>query len=248
MSRTKFVLGWTTTILGNVQIVGRPLSAISLSKGYDKHAVEHQLTQAVTIARQMVTETHKLVHQSLTPAIERTMGLPGPLGYMSKMDPVVLNAATTHLKMPNALAAGNAQQWIDLFNYLKQVYLMIGQGIRGSFAIVDIPKADKLDTNGSVSLQNAQLLDATDADGLRIADRGRIHINFHWITTRTPHRVARTIIHEASHKFIGTRDHAYKPDHVAYAGLTPSQARANADSIACFAYYTWKNGAYSLES
>jgi hypothetical protein len=77
---------------------------------------------------------------------------------------------------------------------------------------------------------------------------GRIHINFHWVTTRTAQRVARTVIHETSHKFVGTRDHAYKPDKGNYAALTPQLARANADSIACFAYYTWKNGgAYALD-
>ena len=249
MAASSFVLGWDTTILGNVQIVGRPLSTVSLTKGYNKDSVKGQLLQAVTYARQMVTETENLVQQSITPVLERNLGAPGPFGYSTNLSPVVLNAAHTHFKMPNSLDPANAQAWLDLFKYLKQLYLLIGQGIRGNFSLVDVPSANKADTNGSVGTYGATtLLDPTDPGGLEIGKNGRIHINFHWVTTRTAQRVARTIIHEASHKFCGTQDHAYKHDHGNYAGLTYQQAIANADSIACFAYYTWKNGAYSLDN
>ena len=242
-----FPLGWDTEVLGNVKIVGRPFSAVSFTKGYDKHQVKAQLTHAVTYARQMLTETSSLVDRALISAIEMQVGT-GPYGAVVPLSPIVRSAAVEHFKMPNSFTQADAGEWVKLFHHLKQVYMLIGQGIRGAFTIVDIPSADKLDTNGSVSLQNAKLLDTADPNGLRIADRGRIHINFHWITTRTAQRVARTIIHEGSHKFVGARDHAYKPNHAAYAGLAPDEAMANADSIACFAYYTWKNGAYKLDA
>lgn len=242
-----FPLGWNSEILGNVKIVGRPLSAVSLTKGYDKGQVKSQLTHAVTYARQMLTETSSLVDRSLISAIESRAGV-GPYGAVVPLSPIVMSAAVEHFKMPNSFTQADADNWVGLFNYLKQAYLMIGQGIRGAFSIVDIPSEEKLDTNGSVSLSRARLLDSSDADGLRIANRGRIHINFHWITTRTPQRVARTIIHEGAHKFVGARDHAYKYDKGAYSSLTHEQAKANADSIACFAYYTWKNGAYKLDA
>ena len=80
-----------------------------------------------------------------------------------------------------------------------------------------------------------------DAEGLLLADRGRIHINFEWCDTPSPLRVGRTIIHEGSHKFLGTQDHAYKWE-AKYNTLTPDQAKANADSIACFRYYLAKGG------
>lgn len=247
MASSSFALGWDTTILGNVKVVGRPFSKVSLTKGYNKDTVKGQLLQAVTYARQMVTETQRLVQQSVTPVIERHVGA-GSFGYVTDLSQIVLDAAHTHFKMPNSLTEANSQAWMDLFKYLKQVYMMIGQGIRGTFSLVDVPSADKADTKGSVGTYGATtLLDATNPDGLEIGNNGRIHINFHWVTTRTAQRVARTIIHEASHKFLGTQDHAYKWEKAKYAGLTYNQAIANADSIACFSYYTWKNGAYKLD-
>jgi len=240
-----FVLGWEETI-GNVTVIGRPFSQVSATKGYNKLLVKARINDAVTIARRMATETRNLVSKSMTAAIEMRMG-PGPHGLVTTLSPTVEAAVAAHFKLPAPMTQANADDWTDLFKYLNTVYMMISQGINGPLKIVDIPSADKLDTNGSVSLSDAKALDTADPSGLRVAKRGRIHINFHWVTTRTAQRVARTVIHEASHKFVGARDHAYKPNKPNYAALTPKLARTNADSIACFAYYTWKNGAYALD-
>jgi hypothetical protein len=235
-----FVLGWSTEILGNVKIVGRKFSDVSFTKGYDKHRVKTQLAAAVTGARQMLTEIGPLVNRSLASALEMCSG-PGRYGLTAPLSPVVERAAIEHFKMPRFNPA-NAPQWFELFNYLRQAYMLIGQGVRGHLSIVDVEKAEKSISEGYVNYSNATLLDPADPDGLRFAGRGRIHLDFHWVTTTTPQLVAQTIIHEGSHKFVGTLDHAYRWEAAKYAALTPAQAKANADSIAWLAYCTYKNG------
>ena len=244
MATSTFVLGWKKTILGNVTLVGRPFSSVSLTKGYDKDAVAGQLLYSVICARQMVTKTRALVLAGERDALLTSLDM----GDMSTTKSEVFAVAGNHLAMPNTLTKGNSADWLRLFKHLKQVFLLIGQGICGNLILVDVPSVDKADgTKGQVGFSNATPLDDADPNGLRIADRGRIHINFQWCTTRTPQRVGRTIIHEASHKFCGTRDHAYKWDTAAYQGLTEAEAWSNADSIACFAYYCWKSGVYKVD-
>jgi hypothetical protein len=239
---TSFFLGWETTVLGNVQIRGRPLSAIGKTQPYSKTLVQNQLTQSVIAARDMTRTTLKLIKRCETDALMHELDAQDMLTYSRALD-LVIDMANTHFHVNLlSLTKANASQWKDLFKYLKQVYTMIGQGIGGSLTLVDVTSEG---TCGSVSLHNARLLDANDPDGLRIADRGRIHVNFSWCLTRTSNRVGRTIIHEGAHKFIGARDHAYKWN-PAYNTLTHNQAMSNADSVACFAYYLWKNGALKM--
>lgn len=239
-----FVLGWEETIPGNIKIIGRPFSKVSATKGYDKSLVKRQLALAVQCARQMALDTRDLVGRSITPALERTME-PGPLGFATTLSPLVQEAVIEHFKLA-PLTAANAQSYVDLFQRLQQVYMMIQAGIGHNIEIVDIPSEVKHRANGAVNFSNARLLDPGDEDGPRMANRGRIHINFVSLTTRTPQLVARTIIHEASHKFTGMRDHAYISQRIAYRDLTPEKAQSNADSFACFAYDTWNNGAHAL--
>lgn len=59
---------------------------------------------------------------------------------------------------------------------------------------------------------------------------GRIHIDFGKLANTND--VARTIVHEASHKFCGTQDHAYHPN---LGTLSNVNAKNNADSYAYFA-------------
>lgn len=236
-------MGWKTTILGNVTLVGRPLSSVSLTKGYSKDAVKEQMRQAVNYARQMVLKTQSLVLGGERDALLVSVDM----GDLSTTNDRVFTIARDHLAMPNTLTKANVAEWQKLFKHLKQVYALIRQGICGNLTLVDIPSVDKADTNGQVGFSNPVPLDAADPGGLRIAERGRIHVNFQWCTTRRAQRVGRTIIHEASHKFCGTRDHAYKYN-PAYATLTQAEAWTNADSIACFAYYCWKSGVYRMNA
>lgn len=78
-------------------------------------------------------------------------------------------------------------------------------------------------------------------------EKGSIHINFATLLAQPQFQslhVARTIIHEASHKFCDTRDFAYsfQPD---YATMTRPQALANADSHAYAAVCLYKDVFFS---
>lgn len=59
---------------------------------------------------------------------------------------------------------------------------------------------------------------------------GRIHVDFGQLGQT--HNLARTIVHEASHKYCGTEDHGYHPN---LAQLSNVNAKNNADSYAYFA-------------
>jgi hypothetical protein len=67
---------------------------------------------------------------------------------------------------------------------------------------------------------------------------GSIHINFDLLLTDSKLSVARTIIHESTHKYRDTEDHAYAWYHrsnvngTPYNQLTKAQAMDNADSYA----------------
>lgn len=72
--------------------------------------------------------------------------------------------------------------------------------------------------------------------------RGRIHLNYKFfrrLLALNPERVrdmvALTIVHEATHKWARTKDHAYS-DNPRFTALTWQQAVRNADSIAVFAF------------
>lgn len=83
--------------------------------------------------------------------------------------------------------------------------------------------------------------------GLQPQDKGSIHINFTTLLGEAKYKhlhVARTIIHEASHKFCDTRDFAYSYE-PGYASLTKPQAMNNADSHAYAAVCLYKGQFFS---
>jgi len=59
-----------------------------------------------------------------------------------------------------------------------------------------------------------------------------IHIEFSLAAVYPPFQLARIIVHEASHKFAGTRDHAYTYEEDDYEDLTFQERVFNADSYA----------------
>jgi hypothetical protein len=246
MSKPQFTLAWEVQVLGTVTIVGRPYSSTSKSKGYSKNQVRSHLEQAVLAARKMVEETLKIVRDCHRVAYCRATGSPDP-PVMPAALPLVIRMANDHFKIPHhTIRPRNAAAWVTLLEHVEQVFMLIKAGICGHFIIVDLESGLKPIGFGGVGIGLATLLDPADPEGLHFADRGPIQINFIWCTTRSTRRIARTIIHEASHRFAGTRDRAYKARPIDYAALTHAQARANADSFACFAYYLWKNGAFGL--
>ena len=78
---------------------------------------------------------------------------------------------------------------------------------------------------------------------VRTEQRGSIHVNFQQLLKEEKQvsalRVARTIIHEASHKFCNTQDHAYATN-AGYRMLQDHEALWNADSYAYCAVSLYK--------
>lgn len=70
-----------------------------------------------------------------------------------------------------------------------------------------------------------------------------IHLCMNNFRSRSNECLARTIVHEFTHRYAGTSDNGYCKTGCGYStcpsGLTPAQALANADSYACFAYELW---------
>lgn len=64
--------------------------------------------------------------------------------------------------------------------------------------------------------------------------RGRIHLRFDLLDKRPAPEIARLLVHEASHKYAKTDDHAYFENQFKVAGITNKQARDNADSYALY--------------
>jgi hypothetical protein len=64
--------------------------------------------------------------------------------------------------------------------------------------------------------------------------RGRIHLKFDLLDKRPAPEIARLLVHEASHKYAKTDDHAYFENQFKVAGITNKQARDNADSYALY--------------
>jgi hypothetical protein len=62
--------------------------------------------------------------------------------------------------------------------------------------------------------------------------RGRIHLDFARLRAGQEWNAAITLVHEASHKFALTVDHAYADERALIAALTMNQLLENADSIA----------------
>lgn len=67
------------------------------------------------------------------------------------------------------------------------------------------------------------------------AAQGSIHIEFNLLKAALRNVVSMTLIHEASHRFANTQDHAYAYQS-GYPSLTRAQAIDNADSYAFFAW------------
>lgn len=70
-----------------------------------------------------------------------------------------------------------------------------------------------------------------------------IHLCMNNFRSRSNECLARTIVHEFTHRYAGTGDNGYCKSGCGYsscpASLTPANALTNADSYACFAYELW---------
>lgn len=111
--------------------------------------------------------------------------------------------------------------------------VLLDIGLQGPTTVVDISAGFRVENffKGIVGQGQTRGYQRGGA-GVRMGDYQvaphRIHIDFDHLNN--VNASARTIVHEATHKFLGTQDHAYMPAN----NLTPDQGQTNADSYAFF--------------
>jgi uncharacterized protein (DUF885 family) len=110
---------------------------------------------------------------------------------------------------------------------LRHGYVSIKRGLEGPLDIVDVPVMQQ--RSGLCGYVRVYQVEG------RVHHRGAIHINFSDITEQNTDKVAKTLIHEAAHKFIAANDYAYEWEISKWRNMTRHQALNNADSLAWFA-------------
>jgi len=115
----------------------------------------------------------------------------------------------------------------NVMDTYRNACVSIQRGLQGPFDIVDLP----IMKQGGQSCGYVRRY----ASGGTVVRRGAIHIDFGRISAATIDAVADTLIHEAAHKFIAAKDHAYQYQAARWTALTPLTAIENADSISKFA-------------
>jgi hypothetical protein len=121
----------------------------------------------------------------------------------------------------------------DLMDTYRNACVSIQRGLQGALDIVDMP----------IMMQGGQSCGYVRnyRQGGTVVRRGSIHIDFGRITAANIGGVADTLIHEASHKFIAAKDHAYQHQMARWGVLTAQTAIENADSISKFTMFAINN-------
>lgn len=127
--------------------------------------------------------------------------------------------------------AGNAATRSSGLTRLRNVLNLTNAGLKEQLVISDV-FGRRGDEGYVVTVTN----NATGA----VVKRCSIHVEYDLIDTYSKLGVARIIIHEATHKFAGTADHAYSHQ-PGYSNMTQVQSLNNADSYAYAATSLYKN-------
>ena len=211
-----------------------------------------KLGTAIRYARQIVGDSLELLRAYSRMLVTKSVDAQMAADYFSAKD----NAAVEEA-LPKYFGLNMASPTIDAdLNTIIAKYQQIKTGLDGAFGIVVGHVHDWDDIKEGLgdawaSLKKGKLGDAIDnIKGIRSGTRGwvgppshalrRIHLNITVIQNDSEGFIGRTIVHEASHKFAGTDDVAYKFEGLkhntgGHAGLTN-----NADSYAWAGRLMWK--------
>jgi hypothetical protein len=158
-------------------------------------------------------------------ALERYFGITtASPGFDTDLGTIItkLAATETGLKGQLELVVGNIHDADDIREGISDAFDSLKQG-KFKAAIDDL-KFIRTGTRGWVSSNALQ----------------RIHLNIDIINSDPEDRIARTIVHEATHKFAGTDDIAYKADNLKHNAGGHANLTNNADSYAWCCRRIWK--------
>ena len=117
------------------------------------------------------------------------------------------------------------REFIDHLTVFSRTCEFVLDGLCQPLTIVDInPK--------EVNNEDDEVLGGYVSRSIDGTIRGNIHLNFGLLQPGNEWDVAKTLVHEASHKFAHTADHARAFQSEQMGNLSPVQSLENADSIA----------------
>jgi hypothetical protein len=206
-----------------------------------------QVHTRTTLSKRMSAQTQQLLQQCLNqadaalthsigralvraPAVRNGTYPLGPFNLLG--NPTVSNFCNEFLTY-FWLDPANTTMVADVMDSFRYACVSIQRGLQGPLDIVDTP----------IMMQGTQTCGYVRqyTVGGTVVRRGSVHIDFGRISAVNINGVADTLIHEASHKFIATKDHAYQFQAALWTGLTPQTAIENADSISKFAMLALNN-------
>jgi hypothetical protein len=211
-----------------------------------------KLKTAINYARQIVSDALTLLRDYSRMLITKSVDAQMAADYFS-----ATNNQTVEEALPKYMGMDPTDATFEAdLNTVIAKYQQIKTGLDGAFTLVVGHVHDGDDISEGLqdawqSLKQGNFRDAiNDIKDIRTSTRGwvgppshaqrRIHLNISVIQNDTEGYIARTIVHEASHKFAGTADVAYKFHGLKnntgnHAGLTN-----NADSYAWAGRLMWK--------
>lgn len=149
----------------------------------------------------------------------------GSATFLTDLDTVIAKLSTTEagLRAPFEVVVGNIHDMDDIRDGIGDAFQEVRQGqFRAAIASL---KFIRTGTEGWVHPGHAQK---------------RIHLNVNSIDSEPDGKIARIIVHEATHKFAGTIDVAYKWDNLKNNAGGHANLTNNADSYAWACRLIWK--------
>jgi hypothetical protein len=134
--------------------------------------------------------------------------------FLGTTSPLLDQVLTTHFK-------GASDPFY--LSIIRTILLLTERGIGSDLNISDIAGRDG--SEGSVKFKYGYVKGDPTA-------QGSIHLAFDLTSTYSETAIARIIVHEATHKFADTEDHAYSHETAKWSAMTMAQACDNADSYA----------------
>jgi lysine-specific metallo-endopeptidase family protein len=234
---------------------------------YQGLTIKYHTTKPVTTVQQMkLFASYELAKKILDKVVSEIQSIKSAMisGSKSGANAMTRNILVHHFHLDEPHDKASKEQWTKDLNHILSFYQATKTGLSGpttiSDAYSDVVKgasatADRgyvgkrhdhsqpLLPSGHFPIFTGDLKGGTKYSPGRL---GSVHIDFDLLNTDSKLSIARTIIHESTHKYKDTEDHAYAWYHqttvagTAYNELTKAEAMDNADSYAYAAICIYK--------